>query len=221
MKKRILRLPSGSTLILSVLLFCAIAITPVARTQNLNIGGQGLPRSCQLTLGDGGIADYGTIPAASLVRGQYTALASKLVTLRISCPGQTTVGLSVADNRADSLIAELGEARYNFGLGKTGDANVGGYSLYLEQSGVTTDLQPANQIFSNNGRESWEKTGTGGQLGKDRLFAWARPNTTVPAPFATINGSILIIPRLNKPELLPLSQQIPLDGSVTVEIQYL
>lgn len=221
MKKLILLLPPGSALVLSTLAISAFAITSVAQAQNLNIGGQGLPRSCQLTLGDGGIADYGTIPAASLVRGQHTALARKLVTLRISCPGQTTVGLSVADNRADSLIAELGEARYNFGLGKAGDANVGGFHLFLEQHNVTTDQQPANQIYSNNGRKSWEKTGTGGQLGKDRLFAWARPNTTVPASFATISGSILIIPWLNKPELLPLSQQIPLDGSVTMEIQYL
>jgi type 1 fimbria pilin len=213
MKKTVLLLPLGVALVISG--------AAHGHSSNLTVHGVSLPPPCNLSLGDNGIADYGEIPAASLIRGEYTDLPYKSVALHIRCPRKTRVGLIVADNRADSLIAALGEARYNFGLGKAGNANIGGYLLFLEQSGVTTDDRPANQIFSILGSRNWSHTGPGGQLGKDRLFSWAAPGTSVPAMFQTISGAILIIPKLNKPENLPLMQQIHLNGSVTLEIRYL
>ncbi|WP_050465926.1 DUF1120 domain-containing protein [Herbaspirillum autotrophicum] len=214
MKNTVLLLPIGVALVIS-------GAAHAARSSSVAVNGVSRPPPCNLTLGDDGIADYGMIPAASLIRGNYTDLPYKNVALRIACPRKTRVGLSVTDNRPDSLIVAFGEARYNFGLGKAGGANIGGYRLFLEQSGVTTDGRPANQIFSVIGSRNWNKTGPGGQLGKDRLFSWAAPNTSVPAMFQTISGSILIIPTLNKPENLPMMQQIKLDGAVTLEIMYL
>lgn len=214
MKKTVLLLPLGVALAIS-------GAAHAERWSNLTVQGVALPPPCNLSLGNDGIADYGVIPAASLIRGEYTDLSYRTVALHIRCPRKTRVGLIVADNRSDSLIDALGEARYNFGLGKAGSANIGGYLLFLEQRGVTTDGRPANQIFSIIGSRNWTQTGPGGQLGKDRLFSWAAPNTSVPAMFHTISGSILIAPKLNKPENLPLMQQIFLNGAVTLEIRYL
>lgn len=100
---------------------------------------------------------------------------------------------------------------------------IGGYTLFLPQSSVTTDSVQANQIVSTDGNKTWFNTGaTGsGMLGNDRTFSWVAPNGNVPAPFKTVSGNMSIYAYINKPENLPLTQHVSLDDSATVEIIYL
>ncbi|NUU03824.1 hypothetical protein [Herbaspirillum robiniae] len=46
-------------------------------------------------------------------------------------------------------------------------------------------------------------------------------NGTMPAAFSNITGAIWIHVWLEKPENLPLAQDIPPDGSATLEVVYL
>lgn len=179
------------------------------------------PAACTPSFASGNVVDYGVIPATSLIAGAYTPLTEKSVPFSISCEAKTKMGLKVADNRASSVITDIQEARYNFGLGSVGAVNIGGYYLQFKQDSVTTDGQPANQIFSSDGNKTWTVTGDNGTLGKDRTFSWADAGATVPAPFKLVSGSISVSPTLNKPENLPLTQDIPLDGSATLEVVYL
>jgi len=192
-----------------------------ADTTELKVKGVIRPVACTPSFSGGNVVDYGTIPAKSLTAGAYTKLAEKSVPFSISCDAKTKMALKVADNRASSVITDIEEARYNFGLGNVGTANIGGYTLKFLQSSVTTDGQPANQIFSTDGNKTWTATGVNGTLGKDRTFSWADAGATVPAPFKLVSGSITVFPTLNKPENLPLTQDIPLDGSATLEVVYL
>ena len=193
-----------------------------ADTTELRVKGVIRPVACTPSFTGGNVVDYGTIPAKSLTAGAYTALATKSVPFSISCDAKTKMALKVADNRASSVVLTTNQSDVHiFGLGSVGTANIGGYTLFFQQSGVTTDGQPANQIVSVDGNKTWIQTGAGGQLSKIATFSWADAGAAVPAPFKLVSGSIVVSPSLNKPENLPLTQDIPLDGSATLEVVYL
>ena len=194
-----------------------------ADTAELKVKGVIRPSACTPSFVGGGVADYGTIPAKSLTAGVYKQLADKEIPFAINCDGPAKMALKVTDNRVASAMQEATgfPATMTFGLGAVSGTKIGGYVLRFKQSDVTTDGVAATQIYSTDNNSTWTSTGANGTLGTDRSFSWATAGTATPAAYKTVSGKITVSTYLNKPENLPMSQDIPLDGSATLEVQYL
>ena len=202
---------------------CTAAAVQAAPTVELRVTGVIRPSACTPTLGNSGVADYGTIPAKTLQAGQYKKLDVKQVSLSVTCDAAAKIALVVIDNRASSRIDSVvdsirADAAYNFGLGSVAGKNVGGYTMMLSAASLA-DGQPVSTISSKDKGASW--SGNAGYLDHDgAYFSFAQSGTT-PVALKTLAATINVQAVLNKPENLPLNQDVPLDGSATIEIKYL
>lgn len=198
-----------------------------ANTTELKVNGVIKPAACAPSFSGGGVADYGVIPASSLQAGQFTRLVDKQIPFNITCDASTKMGLRAVDNRASSYLSLpdskdfWGDNTTNFGLGRVNNIPVGGYNLQLRGESVTTDGSTARQIYRMDSQDAWATTAAGGTLGKNRTFSWTTAGGSQPAAFKTVAGMITVSTYLNKPENLPLTQEIPLDGSATLEVVYM
>jgi len=202
---------------------CAAAAVQAAPTVELRVTGVIRPSACTPTLGNSGVADYGTIPAKTLQPGQYKKLDVKQVSLSVTCDAAAKIALVVLDNRASSRIDGVvdsirADAAYNFGLGSVAGKNVGGYTMMLSGTSLA-DGQPVSTISSKDKGASWSSNA--GYLDHEgAYFSFAQSGAT-PVALKTLAATINVQAVLNKPENLPLNQDVPLDGSATIEIKYL
>ncbi|MBO9536799.1 DUF1120 domain-containing protein [Herbaspirillum sp.] len=199
----------------------AAAVAFAAPTAELKVTGVIKPPACTPNLAAGGVVDYGIIPASSLTAGQNKKLETRQVDLSITCDGPAKMSVKFTDNRASSRVAGItGRATdpYNFGLGAVAGKNVGGYALSFDANS-TVDGVAARNIYSGDNGRTWN----GGvvYLQHDgQLFSFGN-GSNLPVAFKQLNAKINVETTLNKPENLPLSQDVPLDGSTTIEVNYL
>ncbi|WP_165774488.1 DUF1120 domain-containing protein [Herbaspirillum robiniae] len=213
----------------NILAFTALAASLISGaavagpSAELKVAGTIKPPACQPSFSGGGVADFGTIPSASLVVGQHKKLPWKNIPFSITCDAPIKVALKATDNRASSAVTSAtgSDANFTYGLGTVAGKKVGGYHLGMAANAVTTDGATPRLLYSTDGNQSWTITDGGGQFAKDRALAWTGASGTMPAAFSNITGAIWIRVSLEKPENLPLTQDVPLDGSATLEVLYL
>ncbi|MFL9927101.1 DUF1120 domain-containing protein [Herbaspirillum lusitanum] len=198
-----------------------------ADTAELKVKGVIKPVACTPTFAAGGVVDYGTIQASTLPAGQFKTLDKKQIDLNIKCDSPTKMAIKLADNRAASKVAGIvagvsssSEERFNFGLGTVAGKNVGGYALSMDNAATTGDSQAVSGIYSANSGSSWSAN-NGGLDNAGNYFSFAQGGATSPAAIKTLAAKINVQAVLNKPENLPLTQDVPLDGSATLEVVYL
>jgi len=214
-----------SILLLSFLL--ASFSVQAADTAELKVKGTITPPACTPAFSGGGVVDYGVIPAKSLSAGRYTVLAPRQVDFTISCESPIKVAMKISDNRASSTIAGIAgyvsssnsPDFYNFGLGSVSGKNVGGYVLTLS-SDSNADGRATSKIFSRDGGASWKLGAMDIRNSAVDLFSFG-DGSNQPVAFKQLTVRIDVKVILNKPENLPLTQDVPLDGSATVEMVYL
>lgn len=192
-------------------------------TTELKVAGVVKPPACQPTFAGDGVVDFGTIPAASLTPGQYKKLPHRTIPFAISCDAPLKVALKISDNRASSAVPAAAGTNTNFtyGLGMVAGKKVGGYSLGISAHTVTADGAAVRLLYSVDGNQTWASSVGSGQIGKDRTLAWTALNGRAPSAFKSIVGAVWVWVGLEKPENLPLAQDVPLDGSATLEVLYL
>lgn len=192
-------------------------------TTELKVTGVIKPPACQPAFSGGGVVDFGTIPAASLTPGEYKRLPNQAVPFAISCDAPVKMALKISDNRSSSAVPAAAGSNTNFtyGLGTVAGKNVGGYNLGIAADTVTADGAAVRLLYSVDGNQTWTASVGSGQMGKDRALAWTEPNGASPAAFKSIVGAVWVRAFLEKPENLPLTQDVPLDGSATLEVLYL
>lgn len=195
-------------------------------TAELKVSGVIKPPACLPTFSGGGVVDYGTIAASSLTAGQYKTLDKKQVTFQINCDAPVKMGVTYKDNRATSLVTGIVAAvaantaeRFNFGLGTVAGKNVGGYALTLDTTATTADGAQVDSIYTANVANGWAAAVAG--LDNANTFSFAQKGQTQPIAIKALSAVINVQAVLNKPENLPLTQDIPLDGSATIEMKYL
>ncbi|WP_034295412.1 DUF1120 domain-containing protein [Herbaspirillum sp. RV1423] len=192
-----------------------------ADTAELKVKGVIKPAACKPNFSSGGVVDYGDIPAASLTAGQYKKLVTKQVDFRIDCDAATKMAIKLTDNRASSRVPGITGAAtdpYNYGLGTVNGKQVGGYSLSFDAS-TMTDGNSVRNIFSPDGGKSWY--GGAVNIQHDGEYFSFGDTNNLPVAFKQLTAKINIDTVLNKPENLNLSNDVPLDGSSTIEVIYL
>jgi hypothetical protein len=189
------------------------------------------PSACEIRLGNGGVVDYGVIPASSLRRADFTVLAKREVPLTIVCDAPASVGVRAEDHRGGSRVRGITKAALptsddsnNFGLGSGKMGNVGGYVMQLrpesfsaDQSSVYTIVNTANGV---NGRWNRSELGTLAHTAGS-VASWTNGPEARPLSFSTLTGMLTIQAILNVAEALNFTAEIQLDGLATLELVYL
>ena len=200
--------------LITTLGLATMAPAHAASSVDLSVSGLITPSACEPSLSNGGIYDLGKIAAKDLNVDQPTKLAEHTLQLSITCEALTLLALKPRDNRLDSAGA-VGTTR--FGLGMANESVALGY-MHLNLGSIVADGVGMYPIGSS-GPSTWAPTS---MLSHYFLSSFSlNRNPMVPAPVKQLTAAILISPTIAPSNTLPLTEEIPIDGSVTLSMNYL
>lgn len=196
-----------------------------ASNVDLSVKGSITPAACTPTLSKGGVVDHGKISVSDLNPKPHlgTILPVATLELMLGCAAPTLVAIKSRDNRAGSSPeSQHPSMNSNFGLGfVNGDKKVGWYLLkmsHAQSDGVVHSLiespdgitwfnaDPADQVW---------------QPGWLRTVASASGGVALPVSIQNMTANIHIETSILSRVQLPQDQEIPIDGSATLDIVYL
>ncbi|KAB0521353.1 MULTISPECIES: DUF1120 domain-containing protein [Pseudomonas] len=184
-----------------------------ASTVELNVSGRITPSACAPSLSDGGVYDLGKIAAKDLNSDRPTLLPATSLQLAITCEAMTLLALEPRDNR---LGSSYNDSPNSFGLGLTGNNAKLGFLL------LTLDTVLADGVemipIGSTASSSWSPTSI---LSHHFLTAFAPKDVFAPAPVQQLTAQLHVAPALAPANTLPLSEEVPFEGSVTLTIKYL
>ncbi len=182
---------------------------------DMTVSGLVTPSSCTATLSGNGVIDHGKIAAHGLNPGTPTALPTQWLDLEIHCTAPMLFALVGIDDRADSSPAP-GTA---FGLGKNThapDEHLGSVSLAFENA--LADTQPMQSMASTNQGATWTAQEA---IHPRALMAFSRPGRPLPEHIVELNTRIRANTVINPAHRLTLKHEVPLDGSLVLDLRYL
>ncbi|AJY09725.1 DUF1120 domain-containing protein [Burkholderia dolosa] len=196
------------------------AAPPVhAQSADLSVKGSITPAACAIQLGNNGEVDHGDIPSSTLSPGEPTALPAQHVPLAISCDGATRFAIAFADNRSGTA---WGAGPTVFGLGETDGSRIGGYRLQFDPRSFTGDgatIESYQQSIDNG--ETW-LSGDTLPVQPDTWVGFSdSANNSGPAAFRQVTGPLRVSTVIAPADELPATDEVPLDGSATLELKYL
>lgn len=219
----------------------AVALASVgsyAASANLTVIGTITPEACAITLGNGGVVDYGSLSATAVktysasgsINGAYT-LPTKTLQMDVTCSAPTAVALDLTDNRAASKLAINEDEVYRNGLGTSGTTNIGAFGIggwgprtqISTTVGGTLAAHAGTLIRAKNTTGAWT-TASGldaGYLNTTNALGFkANASDTTPAAVTHISTQLQIVPAVNKSLVDTSTTAITLDGSVTIGVEY-
>ena len=186
------------------------------------------PAACTPALSHGGEANYGVRHMGMLAPGRITALQPFSLKLTITCDVAALFAVRLTDNRSASMIPGIvasgsGNAALdddvNFGLGMASGARIGGYAIVFDPASYTGDYRRVQLMASADG-VTWRHHASG--LGSKReLLAWGAADASNISPYRSVEGVLTVRPFIDRSEHLRLNQEIELNGSTTLELNYL
>ncbi len=193
-----------------------------ASSVDLTVKGLITPSACTPSLSNGGMADYGKISAQDLPNANAPNPLPTVISLKlmVECEATTLIAVKSTDNRPGTAYSYIPGNTPHYGLGlATGDVKIGAYMLTPTQA--SGDGIPRSMIESPDGNSWVDATGTGWQVGWLRSLNGAVGGGASPLAVQNLevdfNISVTIAPK----RTLPLTTEIPLDGSATLEVVYL
>ncbi|MFT0476640.1 DUF1120 domain-containing protein [Pseudomonas antarctica] len=207
--------PISSGLLALLYVLGASSLVLAASSTELSVTGSITPSACTTTLSANGIVDHGKVPAHTLNQYELKDLPTQELGLEVSCNQPVLFVLVGMDNRADS---SLGPGFY-YGLGTNTHApleRLGIVSLTIGE--VTADNQPLRVLASSNQGETWFPEPT---AYPNNYMGFASPGTLVPEPYRVVNATLQINTSINAATYLTLKQEVPLDGSIMLDLRYL
>ena len=198
-------------------LLASVPCAQAASSVDLSVSGKITPSACEPSLSNGGVYDLGKIAAKELNADQPTALPVHNLQLTLTCEGLTLVALKPSDNRAGSHFDS--DTLPKFGLGLVnGTEKVGSMALNLHSiTGDGVQMYPIGSAPV----ASWSPTSI---LSSTFLtsFTFTRgiPDLA-PDPIQRLSAQVQITPSIAPANTLTLTKEVPIDGSATLEINYL
>jgi type 1 fimbria pilin len=116
--------------ILFAAVFSGTAFAAQAQSAGFSITGTISPSPCTISLGGGGVNDYGRLTKESLhlstFTGHYFVRDEKHMSVAVNCPAPTKFALAFADNRESSAFITKGSpGEVYFGLGTHNGESIG------------------------------------------------------------------------------------------------
>lgn len=185
-----------------------------ASTTVLAVQGTITPSACTPSLSANTI-DVGQIPVKDLDQDNRTLLPTATLQMNIDCEASTLFAFKATDNRLDSIDAGV------YGLGKTSAGeSIGGYTMFLDKG--VADLAPVYMISSINNGATWFRLWGDDVWQKNSIISIQDPGATrVPIPARNTVVELSVKPFINPAKNLTLTDDTPIDGSVTMEVAYL
>ncbi|MGY2362931.1 DUF1120 domain-containing protein [Pseudomonas azotoformans] len=186
-----------------------------ASTVDLSVKGSITPSACELSLDNGGAFDLGKISSKDLSRDIQTDLPEQTTQMTVTCEAATLMAIESTDNRAGSSYWDNGEE--TFGLGLINGTQKLGF-LYTSLKGHIADGSTAYGIHSRDGGLTWAN---GGTFKPGSLSSTYKVSPPVPMPFQVLTANITIWPAIAPAQGLTLTEEVPIDGSITLTVRYL
>lgn len=198
-------------------LWTGVSPAQAASSVDLSVTGMITPSACNPGLSNGGVYDLGKIPAKDLNTDQPTQLTAHNLQLTLTCEALTLVALKPRDNRLGSSFESDNTIKFGLGL-VNGDEKVGSMLLRLQSIVADgTEMHPIGSV----GTTSWAPTDI---LSPTFLTSFTlNKNTSPPAPtpIQQLTANVLIEPLIAPANTLTLNAEVPIDGSATLEVNYL
>ncbi|AFQ50022.1 DUF1120 domain-containing protein [Burkholderia cepacia] len=187
-----------------------------AQTAEIKVIGKIVPDACTLTIGNGGVYDFGNIASDKLSQDAPTTLDAKAQSVAISCNAAAKVALNVRDNRSGTAVGGKGDdSEFGLGFGKAGY-----YTLALNKA--VGDSNALDVVAAPAGSDAWVLDGAGLMANGSARKSFSESGNTAPGAYKTISADLTVTPTINKlPELDLSNGGVALDGSATLELTYL
>lgn len=192
-----------------------IGIAPyalAAPSTDLTVIGTITPNACTPTLSGGGVVDHKTISSKDLNQDKFTNLPQKTLQLSVNCDSAIAFRLKSIDNRIGSSTG----GNY-FGLGYiNGNQRLGSVDVEINSPLADGVLVQALQSKDNGG--TWSKYR---YLTPDSLAAFASsggPDT--PIAIKDLVTNLYVGTQIARADSLDLTNDVALDGSITLEVEY-
>lgn len=185
-----------------------------ASSVDLSVKGTITPSACTPTLTNGGVADFGKLAAKDLRPDWPTYLPYQAMQMSVTCDAATLFAIASKDNREGS---ESISDYYNFGLGLINGSEKLGY-LAVGVSSAMADGVNVRPIGSRDGGTTWRGESS---FMDDGLTSFAQVGTLVPIPMQRLTTNLQVSAAIAPSQGLTLTNEVPLDGAVTVTVVYL
>lgn len=194
------------------------------RSREVTLHARFAPASCEPTLSNAGVVDYGRMWARNLNADKDTVLPSKSLLLNISCDGPTRFALRMLDNRDGSATGGTNETAYGLALDNSQN-KIGRFYAYFDPMETTADsLVQVYRTDSTTAGNAWSSAslfqipiGSRSYLG----FSDTASSTRGPVAIQHLSTTISVRTFLAPMDSLDLTADVLLDGSGTLEIIYL
>lgn len=185
-----------------------------ASSVDLSVTGKITPSACTPVIAQGGVVDYGKISVRDLDADRETALPAKIAQLSVTCDATTMVGLEAKDNR---LGSSTGLNTTDFGLGLiNGNEKLGSMEVSLRNQ--LADGVSVYNIESRDGGVTWVY---GRYFATDNVISVALGSGQAPVAFQTLDANLYIDSKIAPTKDLTLTNEVTIDGSVTLTVRYL
>ncbi|MDQ0650568.1 DUF1120 domain-containing protein [Pseudomonas cedrina] len=205
----------------AALLLAGVSNAWAASSVDLSVTGAITPAACTPALSAGGVVDLGKISVSDLNSGRDTPLPPQSLALTVNCTAATLFAVKASDNRSGSS-GDWGAGLSSFGLGLVdGDKKVGWYLLKMSNSLADGVSQP---VIESMVGDVWLNAPDDTQIWQpDWMRAFNAGSDTSPAPMPVQNMTtdLVVQTTIVRKEQLPTGQEVPLDGSATLDIVYL
>lgn len=198
-----------------ILLIAHGTVAMAASAVDLSVKGAITPSACTPSLSDGGVVDYGKIAAKDLSPTGSTVLPRLSIQLTVDCEAQTLFALTGRDNRLGSSIFPALNHMYGLGL-VNGNVKLGAYQI-----GVFDPVadEPVYPLFSADQGATWLMNHFGSYMGHYHWTAFG--DSTTPKALRNIKVDLRFLTEIAPVRNLPITQEMPIDGSATLDMIYL
>lgn len=188
----------------------ALAISSV----DLAVQGAITPSACTPSLSEGGVVDYGKIAARDLNYSTITYLQKFNMDFAVNCDAPALFAIRGEDNRPQNFSAG------GFGFAHaSNDEPVGAFYLFI--SDYLADGAPVTAMSSRDGQFWIPLSFFAFEPGVLTGFGHVNAGVAAPTPTTDLSVSLSIEGVVYQTSWLPIHEEIPIDGSATLEVRYL
>lgn len=198
----------------TTLLLTTSGAAVAASSVDLTVKGLITPSACEPSLPNGGHVDIGKISAKDLKADDHTNLGEHTLPFTVTCDAATLMAIEPNDNRAGSSTDPVPS---RFGLGLINSTEKLGF-LEVWLSAPSADGTAGRMIGSVDGGTTWTRESN---LATGGILSVADNTTLAPVPVKLFTADMTVSASIAPASGLTLTQEVPIDGSVTLTVKYL
>lgn len=204
-----------SRLAFATLLCSATGNALAASSTDLTVKGLITPSACTPTLSNAGAVDFGKLSAKDLNPDEVTWLPEQFLTLAVTCEGPTLMALEPKDNRDGTALDNSDLEKFGLGL-NNGVEKIG--DMELRPMSPLADGAAVRSIQSGDRGATWL---IWNNFNRGYLYSVSADTNPVPLALKDYSADLRLRTRIAPASQLTLSNEVNLDGSVTLQLIYL